>query len=167
MALVAIIILNTASILTLNAASISEVSVNKPTYGVVRNIDEGSYLTVRQGPSASTTKLGELYNNDAIMIIGASGNFYQVMYNVSGNLGYVSKTYVEYVDTTGYLVCNVDSGTLNMRSGVGSSYEVIASIPKGTAFGYVTQIATNGWYRGVYGNKMGYTTGAYTRYVQY
>ena len=101
------------------------------------------------------------------MIIGQSGNFYHVKYDKHGSKGYVYKDYVSYVDTTGYLVCAVDEGTLYMRSGAGTSYGELANIPKGTAFAYITQIWANGWYRGVYGNIVGYTSGEYTDYVAF
>lgn len=154
------------SIIT-HAAPISQISESRPTYGVVINIDSNSSLTVRSAASTSATVLGSLYNDEVVMIIGQSGNFYHVKFNDAGEKGYVYKDYVSYVDRPGYLVSDVDYGTLNMRSGVGTSYEKLADIPKGTAFAYIIQITTNGWYRGVYGNVMGYTSGEYTKYVAF
>ena len=166
MALALMMFLCSESILT-HAAPISEISESRPTYGVVININSDSYLTVRAGASVSSGEEGRLYNDECVMIRGQVGNFYHVKFNKDGAKGYVYKDYVSYVDTDGYLVCAVDSGTLYMRSGAGTSYEDIASIPKGTAFAYITQIWANGWYRGVYGNKVGYTSGEYTDYVAF
>ena len=154
------------SILT-HAAPISQISESRPTYGVVINIDSGSTLIVRSAASLSSSEKSRLNNDDCVMIIGQSGNFYHVKYDKHGSKGYVYKDYVSYVDTTGYLVCAVDEGTLYMRSGAGTSYGELANIPKGTAFAYITQIWANGWYRGVYGNIVGYTSGEYTDYVAF
>lgn len=154
------------SILT-HAASISQISESRPSYGVVINISSNSYLRVHPEPNLSSEEIAKLYNDDCVMIIGQSGNFYHVKYDKHGSKGYVYKDYVSYVDTTGYLVCAVDEGTLYMRSGAGTSYGELASIPKGTAFAYITQIWANGWYRGVYGNIVGYTSGEYTDYVAF
>ena len=154
------------SIIT-HAAPISQISESRPTYGVVININSDSSLTVRSAASTSSSSLGKLYNDEVVMIIGQSGNFYHVKYDKYGSKGYVYKDYVSYVDTEGYLVSAVDDGTLYMRSGAGTSYGDLANIPKGTAFAYITQIWANGWYRGVYGNVIGYTSGEYTEYVAF
>ena len=154
------------SILT-HAASISQISESRPSYGVVINISSNSYLRVHPEPNLSSEEIAKLYNDDCVMIIGQSGHLYHVKYDKHGSKGYVYKDYVSYVDTTGYLVCAVDEGTLYMRSGAGTSYGELANIPKGTAFAYITQIWANGWYRGVYGNIVGYTSGEYTDYVAF
>ena len=154
------------SIIT-HAAPISQISESRPSYGAVINISSTSYLRVHSEPNLSSEEIGKLYNDECVMIIGQYGNFYYVKYDKYGSKGYVYKDYVTYYDSDGYLVSAVDYGTLNMRSGAGTSYEKLADIPMGTAFAYITQIWANGWYRGVYGNKIGYTSGEYTDYVAF
>lgn len=54
---------------------------------------------------------------------------------------------------------------LNMRSGSGTSYSILLTIPKGAEVGFVAD-ATTGWAKVVYGGKTGYVSKAYLELVK-
>lgn len=166
----AITLIGAMTVLTINpisahAQSISDVSVNKPTYGLV-STNDGSGLNVRDAANLTTSNIiTTVPSSSRLMIVGSSGNFYKVQYDANGHYGYASMDYLTFVSTGHYLKANTSSNNLNMREKPSTSSSIIASIPKNTGFAYVST-GTN-WYRGVYGNQCGYTSKDYTSFMSY
>lgn len=161
MTLAFIILVMSSKCLVANAGiSINYVSENQPTYGIVQ-LNSGT-LNVRISASTSAAIVASVPNNTRIMIVGQSGNFYKVQYNTSGNYGYVSKDYVVYMgsNTVYYLQAHTAGSNLNMRAGESTSTSLVASIPNGKAFPYLSD-NSNGWYKGLYGYKEGFVSSTY------
>lgn len=159
-AIMGCMVLASVAPITAEAAAISEISTSKPGYGMVYT-KEGTGVNVRQGPSTSTDNITSLPYLSRVMVVGQSGNFYKVQYDTAGNYGYVSKDYLVFMDRDYYLKPNITSGNLNMRSGAGTSYDVLCGIPRTSAFAWVED-ADSEWYSGVFGNKAGYTAESHT-----
>ncbi|HIR00605.1 MAG TPA: SH3 domain-containing protein, partial [Candidatus Scybalocola faecavium] len=123
-----------------------------------------SALNVRTGASTSASRLGCIYLNQEVTILGASGDWYQVSASVNGTVctGYVSAQYITIVssgngsgttsgsaDTGNTSVAGsrgtVNAGPLNVRSGPSTGYSIYGYVNKGT----VVQIVSteNGWYK--------------------
>ena len=119
----------------------------------------GGRLNVRTAPSASATVTGSLENGSWLTIKGKSGSWYLAEYS-KGKQGYVSekyiKTYPKSVDAT----VKLKSGTLNVRSGAGMSYNVKDSLKNGER---VVVVKSNDTWCGIVyrGNKTGYVAKAY------
>lgn len=156
----AAIFFSSTNLFTVSAATSTpeNVSVSRPGYGIV-TVSSGS-LNVRVLPSTDSTIIEYLYDGDYIMIVGKSGDFYQVQYDINGNYGYVYKDFVTFVSKSYYLIADTESTNLNMRSSNNTSSKVIAKIPSQKNFAYYTNYGT--WYQGVYGNVKGFVSAQYT-----
>lgn len=147
-------------------------------------VGAGSGLNVRSGPGSNYTKVASITNGTSVVILEDSGNgWYKIDYG-SGKTGYVS---ADYIQTTGSSSSgnsgsssNSGSGSsgaaitsktpakvvgaangLNVRSGPGSGYSVIASIENGNSV-VILENAGSGWYKIDYGNgKTGYASSSY------
>lgn len=155
----------TANVLSVQAQSISGVSISKPGYGIVSTSD-GAGVNVRNAPSLTDSEIimsAPAYSY--LMVVGESGDFYKVQYDIYGHYGYVSKQYFFFSSQQYYLQANTTSKNLNMRSAPSTSAAIVASIPRGTGFAYWDEVQD--WYQGVYGNVSGYTSKDYTSRIEY
>lgn len=97
-------------------------------------------LNVRSGPGTEHSKLGTLSRGTLLDGELLSNGWVKFSYN--GQTAYVSGMYVQSVDN-GQL--SVQCGTLNVRSGAGTSYSKIGALYRGT---YVKPLETQGnWYK--------------------
>lgn len=97
-------------------------------------------LNVRSGPGTEYSKLGTLSRGTLLDGELLSNGWVKFSYN--GQTAYVSGMYVQSVDN-GQL--SVQCGTLNVRSGAGTSYSKIGALYRGT---YVKPLETQGnWYK--------------------
>lgn len=137
------------------AATSDEVtlSVARPGAGYVNT--ESDPLRVRESPSVLTS----LPSGSKIMIVERCNGFYKVQYDTNGNYGYVSSQYVIEYNLDYYCTANTSS-TLNMRSGMGTSYEAVAKIPSEKNFPVLLVISD--WDYALYGNTDGYVSTQYT-----
>ena len=137
---------------------------------------KASSLNVRSGPGTGYSRIGSLANGATVTILGSSGNWYQINYN--GRTGYVSKDYVTVTSSpiqtptqaptqtptqaptqTPGQTGTVKASSLNVRSGPGTGYSRIGSLPNGAS---VTILGTsNGWYQISYNGGTGYVSASY------
>ena len=134
-------------------------------------------LNVRSGAGTSYSVIGSLKNGTSVEIVGTSGNWYKIKYG--NDYGYVSKDYVTLNSSSNSNTGNTSnsgstnntpatsttkgtvkvSDSLNVRSGVGTSYSVVGSLKNGTS---VEIVETSGnWYKIKYGNGYGYVSKDY------
>lgn len=132
-------------------------------------------LNVRTGPSTSFTSLGKLNKGTKVDVYSEENGWYKIKYG--NGYGYVSKSYVNKVTTgtpttpstpptnntvtvlnTG-VVINTDS--LNVRSGYGTSYSKLGSLSRNAKVEIVE--SKDGWYKIKYGKGYGYVSGAYIK----
>lgn len=132
-------------------------SIAKPGAGYV-NTESGS-LYVRESPSTSANVITSLPKESKIMIVERCSNgFYKVQYDANGHYGYVSGQYIREYDLDCYCTANT-STSLNMRSGMGTGYGVVASIPSQKNFPILLEIGN--WDYALYGNTDGYVSTQY------
>lgn len=133
-------------------------------------ISVASNLNVRSGPGTSHSKIGELANASLVSIISQESNgWYIILYN--GGIGYVSGSYVDDVTEIGedfitdQIIGYVNSTTLNVRSGPGTSHNQIDSLSKDTRVEITSTHgvgSNNSWHRIKYNNnKIGYVSAGY------
>lgn len=116
------------------------------------------WLNVRKEATASSESVAKLQNGSYITIISKTGAWWKVKYG-ENNYGYSSATYIKEVTSTEKYV-NITSGSLNVRNGAGSDYNVIDNLAKGEK---VLVIFTDGnWSFVLYdGTKVGYVSSWY------
>lgn len=119
-------------------------------------------LRLRQSASTDSTILATASKGDSVIILeNAGNNWYKVDYK--SVQGYMSGEYLTVATTAdaaiGYGKVSAGGSTLNMRSGAGTSYSVVSSLPDGTIVEIVG--INNGWYKIQYGGKTGYVSSDY------
>ena len=115
-------------------------------------------LNVRSAPNSSAAKVAALPKGSHITLMERSGDWWRVEYGAN-QFGYCSAAYITPIEGTPVTVTTA-SGSLNVRSGAGTGYAKVASLPRGTV---AIRLSTgNGWSRILYhGTKTGYVSAQY------
>ncbi|HII4440238.1 TPA: SH3 domain-containing protein [Clostridium perfringens] len=143
------------------------VSLNKQ--GVVK---VNSALNMRSGPGSNYEVIGTLRNNDKVEIIKEVDGWYEIKFN--GKVGYASKSYITIVNegSNNGTESEIKEGTvygvstnLNVRTGPGTSYQVIGYLLSGDKVKILGE--ENGWYKVQFnastGTKNGYVSKDYIK----
>lgn len=135
---------------------------------------DGASLNLRSGPGTGYSKVASIPANAELTITGIENGWYKTSYN--GNEGYVSSDYItlstsssaettatEPIDTTRTGIPNTDGSSLNLRSGPGTGYSKVASIPSSAVLTITDE--ESGWYKTSYNGKTGYVSADYITIV--
>lgn len=144
-----ILILSTIIIPTTAATTSSKAGVVSVTSGK---------LNVRSSSSTSGTVVSSLSKGSYVTLMSKSGNWWRVEY-ADGKYGYCHADYIKTTTGTPATV-KISSGSLNVRSGAGTSYSKVASLYNGEV---VIVLGTSGsWSKILYnGTKIGYVSSQY------
>lgn len=131
---------------------------------------DGASLNLRSGPGTGFDKLADIPGDAVLTLTGLDNGWYLTSYN--GVSGYVSSDYVTLAGTSAslpsmasaepavqYGILNTDGSSLNLRSGPGTEFDKVASIP-GSAVLTITG-ASGGWYLTSYAGVSGYVSGEF------
>ena len=163
---------------TVGYMSAAYLSVTPSTYTGKINTD-GSSLNMRSGPGSGYSKVGSIPAGTTLTIIGSENGWYKTSYK--GVTGYVSGDYVIVTEsastntapstpaeptptppaqsTSGTGKLNTGGSSLNMRSGPGTGYSKVGSIPASATLTITGK--ENGWYKTSYKGVTGYVSGDY------
>ncbi len=123
-----------------------------------------SSLRLRSGPSSSSQTLDYAPQKDVAVILGKSGQWYQVSYNLQ--TGYMHSSYLTYSTREnaelGY--GRINGSRVNIRSGPSTGYRVVAQSKLGDT-AYIIGI-NNQWFKVIYGNVVGYIRSDYVDLTQ-
>ncbi len=146
------------------ASSSSGGSTTQPGY-----VTATANVNVRSGPGTGYSKLGTLAAGTTVAKLGASGSWTIINYN--GTKAYVSSAYLKAASSsgenssggsTGYMAATTN---VNVRSGPGTSYNIIGSLYKGTI---VPKLGTSGsWTKISYNGGTGYVSSQYLTQSSY
>ena len=116
------------------------------------------YLNVRKSASTASSIVSKLEKGSYITLISQNGNWWYVEY-AKGQYGYCHSSYIKGTDSN-IATVNTQSSPLNIRSGAGTGYSRLGTIPKGET---VIVLSTSGdWCRILYnGTKTGYVSKKY------
>ncbi len=115
-------------------------------------------LNVRKSASTGSTVLTSLAKGSYITLISKSGNWYYVEY-ADGKFGYCHSDYIK-LDSAKTATVKTQSTSLNVRSGIGTTYAVKDTLPKGEIV--IILSTSNGWSKILYnGTKTGYVSSSY------
>ncbi len=116
------------------------------------------FLNVRSQASSGAPVVASLKKGSYITLISKSGVWWKVEYE-KGKYGYCHSDYITIVEGTPVTV-TTGSGSLNVRSGPGTSYARTASLGRGEVVLFLK--ASSGWSRVLYhGTKTGYVSAQY------
>ena len=124
-----------------------------------------STLRLRSQPSTSSTTLAYANKDEVVVLLGKTGSWYYVLYNLTP--GYMHSSYL-----TASTVKNVELGygkvnysAVNMRSGPSTSYSIIGKSSKGD-LAYIIGI-NNQWYKVIWKNNICYIRSDYLTLTEY
>ena len=122
-------------------------------------------LRLRSGPGTSYTTLNYARNGEVVVLLGKTGDWYQVNYNLQ--IGYMHKDYLQVTTREnaelGY--GKVNGSRVNIRSGPSTGYQIIAQANLGDR-AYIIGI-NNQWFKIIYGDKIGYIRSDYLDLTEY
>lgn len=115
-------------------------------------------LNVRSSPSVSAPRVITLPRGSHVTLLERAGDWWRIEYG-KGLYGYCSASYLMPISSTPLTVAT-SSGSLNVRTGPGTSYSKAASLYKGEV---VLSLSTSGgWTRILYhGGKVGFVSSQY------
>lgn len=149
-----------AVMLAVMAISPAARAAGEPLEAGVVSVSYGS-LNVRAAASTSSSILTRLPKGAYVTLLSQSGGFFRVEYAPSA-YGYVYAAYIGKVPGTYAATVATAWGSLNVRTGAGTSHTVKATLPKGKRV--VVLSASNGWSRILYnGTQLGYVSSAYLK----
>lgn len=115
-------------------------------------------LNVRSSASTSATVVSSLSKGSYVTLMSKSGNWWRVEY-ADGKYGYCHADYIKTATGTPATV-KISSGSLNVRSGAGTSYSKIGSLYKGEVV--IVLSKSGSWSRILFnGTKTGYVSSQY------
>lgn len=116
------------------------------------------WLNVRGSGSTGANVVAKLSRGSLVTLISRSGDWWKVEY-AKGSYGYCHADYIKSVAGSPVTV-RTSSGNLNVRSGAGTSYSKIGSLPNSETV--IRLSSSNGWAKILYhGTKTGYVSEAY------
>ena len=102
--------------------------------------------------------VGVIPNDTMLQVLNQVGSWYEVRYNDAS--GYISKNYVRSAVSQGTASSNVlITAMINMRSGPGSSYPKVTTVPKGVIVPLLEQ--DGAWCKILYNTSEGYVSSVY------
>lgn len=144
-----ILILSTIIIPTTAATTSSKAGVVSVTSGK---------LNVRSASSTSGTVVSSLSKGSYVTLMSKSGNWWRVEY-ADGKYGYCHADYIKTATGTPATV-KISSGSLNVRSGAGTSYSKVSSLYNGEVV--IVLVTSGSWSKILYnGTKIGYVSSQY------
>ena len=121
-------------------------------YGI--GFTTGSGLRLRSAASTSSKTIDSANKNEVVVVLEKVGAWYKVIYDLQE--GYMHGDYLKVSSTEnaelGY--GKVNTASVNMRSGPGTSYNSVDTASKGEK-AYIIGI-NNGWYKVIYGQHVCY-----------
>lgn len=115
-------------------------------------------INMRNGPGMSYSIVGVIPNDTMLQVLNQVGSWYEVRYNDAS--GYISKNYVRSAVSQGTASSNVlITAMINMRSGPGSSYPKVTTVPKGVIVPLLEQ--DGAWCKILYNTSEGYVSSVY------
>lgn len=153
---------NTSDNSNSSSASNSITSMNKE--GQVKGVASNDTLNVRSETNASSSVITTLKNGTIVQVIGqdTKTQWYKIKYN--NKTGYVHNEYIKIngdwnSSSSSITGTRKTTENLNFRTGPGTNYSKIETIPKGTVIDYYSE--SDGWAKVRYNGRDGYVSTSY------
>ena len=118
-----------------------------------------SSLRLRSGPGTDTATLGYGYRDEAVVVLGKTGPWYHVLYNLTE--GYMHESYLDVsaIENAELGYGKVNYTKVNMRSGPSTGYSRIGQSSQGD-LAYIIGL-NNGWYKVIWNDNICYIRSDY------
>lgn len=118
-----------------------------------------SSLRLREKASTKSATLDYAYRNEVVVLLGKSGSWYKVLYNMQ--IGYMHKDYLDVatVENVELGYGKVNGSNVNMRKGPSTSYKSLGRSQKGD-LAYIIGINKQ-WYKVIWNDKICYIRSDY------
>ena len=148
-----------AVVITISAFSVSAAAAQEGRIKQGVGYITASSLRLRSGPSTGSNTLAYGYQNEAVILLGKTGQWYHVLYNLTE--GYMHESYlrtskIENAEL-GYGIVNYTK--VNMRTGPSTAYSRIGQSSQGD-LAYVVGL-NNGWYKVIWNDNICYIRSDY------
>lgn len=118
-----------------------------------------AHLRLRREASSASTTLDYASQNEVVVVLGRSGDWYHVNYNL--RTGYMHKNHLRFTTREnaelGY--GKINGSGVRLRSGPSTGYSTLASIKQGQ-LAYIIGI-NDQWFKVIYGDHIGYIRSDY------
>ena len=151
-----------AIFLFMGTAAISAEAAGALTQGI--GFVSASSLRLRSQPSTASATLDYAPRNDVVVVLGKSGQWYQVNYNLQTGFMHQDHLRVTTRENAELGYGEITGSRVNIRSGPGTNYAVIAQGKAGEK-GYIIGV-NNQWYKIIFGNTIGYIRSDYMKLTQ-
>ena len=139
---------------------------------LLRNSGQGSIIKVttaslnlRSGPGTSYSTLGSVTRNEIFTVLNHSNGWYRI--EKGGERGWISGNFVAVKDQyqgISSIGVRVNTSTLRIRKGPGTSYEQVGTTTQGETFSILEQ--SRGWYKINRSGTIGWISGDFVELVQ-
>ncbi len=147
-----ILTLALAIVLSAGALSLTASAAGTTMYGI--GFVDATSLRLRSNPDTNSTTLAQAANNECVVVISKSGQWYKVNYNLQE--GYMHESYLKVLTREnaelGY--GEVVGTNVNLRSGPSTGYRSVAKASTGAKC-YIIGL-NNGWYKVIYNGAICY-----------
>lgn len=121
-------------------------------------------LRLRSEPSTTSSILAVASANECVVVIGKTGDWYHVNYNLKE--GYMHKSFLDVLTREnaelGYGV--VTGSAVNLRSGPSTAYRIVSTASNGAKC-YIIGL-NSGWYKVIYGSNICYIRSDYLKLTE-
>lgn len=115
-------------------------------------------LNLRSGPGTGYAILAVMPKGSAVTVLSTSGGWSRLTY--SGKTGYASASYLSTTPPSGTTtVVRYTTAALNLRTGPGTSYAIITTMPKGASVELLDN--STAWPKVKFGSYVGYASPSY------
>ncbi len=151
-----IILILSISVVTLSLTTVTNAATATSTAGVVST--SSTSLNIRSSNSTNSPIIASLKKGSYVTLISKSGSWWYVEYE-KNKYGYCHSDFIKQI-TSSTSIVNIQSGSLNVRSGAGTSYTIIGKLLKGE--NVIVLSSSSNWSKILYnGTKIGYVSSQY------
>ncbi|MGN0460504.1 MAG: SH3 domain-containing protein [Ruminococcus sp.] len=138
----------------------ANVSVESTSFSNNYKVNANRNFNMRKGAGSSYSVIKTIKSGTALYITQSSRGYWVKAKDSTGTEGYVPTKCINKASGSSILMRSTTLDDVNLRSGAGTSYSVLTTIPKGTTVSAVDNSNLN-WFKVTYSGKTGYISNSY------
>ncbi|MGN1131360.1 MAG: SH3 domain-containing protein [Ruminococcus sp.] len=138
----------------------ANVSVESTSFSNNYKVNANRNFNMRKGAGSSYSVIKTIKSGTALYITQSSKGYWVKAKDSTGTEGYVPTKCINKASGSSILMRSTTLDDVNLRSGAGTSYSVLTTIPKGTTVSAVDNSNLN-WFKVTYSGKTGYISNSY------
>ncbi|MGN0476963.1 MAG: SH3 domain-containing protein [Ruminococcus sp.] len=138
----------------------ANVTVESTSFSNSYKVKANRTFYMRKGAGSSYSAIKSIKSGTALYITQSSKGYWVKAKDSSGTEGYVPTKCVNKASGSSIIMKSTTLDDVNLRSGAGTNYSVLTTIPKGTTVSAVDNSNLN-WFKVTYSGKTGYISNSY------